>query len=227
MARSDPSVRAAAVSWRIGYRWILKHVDFEVHPGEVTLLVGGNGSGKTSLLRLLAGLTRPTRGRIERRTGVGFVAHQSMLYEALTGRENLRFVAKLVDASAAGRVDGLLDQMGLANAADQRVGTYSRGMVQRLAIARALLSQPDLLLLDEPLTGLDQAAVQTVTKVLVEQKALGRAIVIATHQLIELAVVATSVAFLVDGEFAAQEGIEGRGASSIMERHRELVGNVG
>ncbi len=223
MPQSDVSVIARDVSWRVGYRWIVKGVSLAVGSGETALLVGGNGSGKTSLLRLLAGLTRASRGSVERRGGVGFVAHHSMLYDALTGRENLLFAMRLVRRVDPGVVADVLNRVGLAKAADQRLATYSRGMTQRLAIGRMLLAEPGVLLLDEPLTGLDDAAAEMVRDVLDERRQSGGAVVVASHQLVELVDKADVVGHLVAGTLAAWEPMAGRTARQVIERHRELA----
>ena len=148
MTPTEACVTAQDVSWRVRYRWIIRQISLEARRGEVTLLIGGNGSGKTSLLRLLSGLVTPSVGTVIRRTSVGLVAHQSMLYDALSGRENLAFVSRLQAVYDPARVEALLERMGLSRAADQRIATYSRGMVQRLAIARVLLDLPVGTLLD-------------------------------------------------------------------------------
>jgi len=223
MTRSDTGVVATDVAWRVGYRWILKDISLTVSAGTMTLLVGGNGSGKTSLLRVLAGLARPAKGSVVCHGGIGFVAHHSMLYDSLTGRENLEFVMRLDGGHDPARVNALLAQMGLEHAADRHLGTYSRGMIQRLAIARALLSDPGVLLLDEPLTGLDEAASQIVVDMIERRRSEGHAIIVASHQLVELIGAATEVGYLVSGSLAAWEPVNGGDAGSVMKRLRELA----
>jgi heme exporter protein A len=198
-------------------------VSLSLAAGESVLLVGPNGAGKTTLLRVLAGLLRASGGRVERRGRVGLVAHYSMLYDALTARENLRFFARLHGVEGRRRADDLLEQMGLAAFGDERVGAFSRGMTQRLAIARALLSDPDILLLDEPLTGLDDRSCAKVLQVLGELQARGRALLIASHQLAELLGVVTAIGFLIQGRLAAMEPVAGRGAEAITARYREVT----
>ena len=171
---ADPALVARDVVRRFGYRAVLAGVSFTLAPGEALMLVGPNGAGKTTLLRVLAGLLRASGGTVERRGNVGMVAHYSMLYDALTARENLRFFGRLHGGPAAGRAGELLQLMGLAAVGDQRVGSFSRGMTQRLAIARALLSDPDILLLDEPLTGLDDPSMAKVVEVLGALRARGQ-----------------------------------------------------
>jgi heme exporter protein A len=223
MTASEPALAARQLSRRFGYRVVVRDVTLEVSGGEMVLLVGHNGAGKTTLIRLLGGLLRPTSGKVECSGTLGMVAHNSMLYDALTARENLQFYARLHGITSPERIDGLLERMGLAPHGDRRVAAFSRGMVQRLAIARALLPDPTALLLDEPLTGLDEAASRIVRGVLEELKDRGCAVIIATHQLIEIADLASAVGFLVSGKLVAVEPIEGRDAHAIMARYRELA----
>ena len=223
MPPAEPVLVAREVVRRFGYRPVLAGVSFELAAGEALLLVGPNGAGKTTLLRVLAGLLHASGGRIERRGNVGMVAHHSMLYDALTARENLQFFGRLYGAAAVARVDGLLELMGLAAVGDERVGAFSRGMTQRLAIARALLSDPEILLLDEPLTGLDDASLGKVLEVLGGLRARGRALLIASHQLAELMSVVTAVGVLARGRLQAVEPVGGRGVDAITARYREVV----
>jgi heme ABC exporter ATP-binding subunit CcmA len=226
MPPAEPLLAARGVGRRFGHRRVLSDVSLELMPGDALLLVGPNGAGKTTLLRVLAGLLRASSGRIERRGQVGMVGHASMLYDALTAGENLRFFARLHGETSRERVDPLLEQMGLAARADDRVGAFSRGMTQRLAIARALLSDPEILLLDEPLTGLDDASSQKVLAVLGELRARGRALLIASHQLVELMGVVTAVGFLSQGELQGIEPTEGRDVAAITARYREVIGRA-
>ncbi|MBI3982237.1 MAG: ABC transporter ATP-binding protein [Gemmatimonadetes bacterium] len=222
MLRAEPVLAARGVSRRYGHRRVLFDVNLEILPGQALLLVGPNGAGKTTLLRVLAGLLRPSGGSVERRGSVSMVAHHSMLYDVLTARENLRFFARL-HGVARQRVDELLEQLGLAPRADERVAAFSRGMTQRAAIARALLPDPELLLLDEPLTGLDDASSRVVLDVLAALRDRGRAMAIASHQLAELMGLVTAVGFLKEGRLLAVEPTDGRGTDSIMGRYRSLM----
>lgn len=224
MPPAEPVLAAHEVTRRFGHRRVLSGVNLTLRPGEGLLLVGPNGAGKTTLLRVLAGLLRTSAGRVERRGRVGMVAHASMLYDALTARENLRFFARLYSEGASQRVDPLLERMGLSARADDRVGAFSRGMTQRLAIARALLPDPDILLLDEPLTGLDDASSEKVLAVLGELRQRGCALVIASHQLAELMGVVTVVGFLVQGDLRLLEPTAGRDVAAITARYREVTG---
>lgn len=214
---------AAEGVWRsFGRSAVLRDVSLAAEPGEVVLLLGPNGAGKTTLLRVLAGLLQPSRGRVERRGRVGMVAHHSMLYDALTAEENLRFFSRLQGLDP-GRVGELLARVGLETRARERVASFSRGMVQRLAIACALLGDPQILLLDEPLSGLDQASAGTLLDWLQESRERGRAVLVATHHFGELIEVVTSVAYLAGGRLLAREPRAGRNDAAIWDRYREVL----
>jgi len=158
---------------RYGERAALRDVSLELEAGRTLVVFGPNGAGKTTLLRLLATLLRPHAGDVcvlghplpqdgyAVRGRIGFLGHEPLLYRELSGRENLRFHAKL-HRVGAGRVDAVLDAVGMRARASDPVAELSRGMIQRLAIARAVLHEPDLLLLDEPLANLDPAAAAQV-----------------------------------------------------------------
>lgn len=213
----------------------LRGVTFSLRLGEALVVFGPNGAGKSTLLRLLAGLLRPDRGRIElfglpfvrsnagQRARIGLISHASLLYDGLTGRENLEFAARcyrLPDPHAAAARS--LEAIGLEEAADRAAGTYSRGMTQRLAIARALLHDPELVLLDEPFTGLDARAAQSLRRQLERLRETGRTMVMVTHNLEEGLELATHVAVQVGGRFVAQDE---RGGDPAVWRRRyaELV----
>jgi heme exporter protein A len=223
MQGTEPALGAEAVSRRFGHRVVLRDITISVSGGDFLMLVGHNGAGKTTLIRVLAGLLKPNSGSVVRSGATGMVAHSSMLYDALTARENLAFFGRLHGTTDPAVVDALLEQMGLAPHGDRRVATFSRGMVQRLSIARALLPDPEVLLLDEPLTGLDDAAAVIVREVLRDLKQRNRAVVVATHQLVEVVDLATTVGYLVAGRLAGLEPVAGRDAHTVMTRYRELA----
>jgi len=212
-----------AVTRRYGYRRVFRDVTFSLRRGEVLTLLGPNGAGKTTLLRVLAGLLRPSGGSVTRTGTVGLVAHHSMVYDALTARENLAFAANLWRVADAARVEELLDRLGLVRWQDQRVATFSRGMTQRLAIARALVHQPDILLLDEPFYGLDDPGVTDVVRLLTELVGEGCGIVLVTHQMERLIQLATSVGYLVDGTLVGPEPTDGRSVETIAAKYRGLL----
>jgi heme exporter protein A len=179
-----------------GPRVALADVDLSVEAGEFVTLVGPNGAGKTTLLRILATLTRPTSGTVrfggldlakageEIRRRIGFLSHRTLLYEDLTAVQNLRFYARMYDLDdGSARVAELLERVALAARQRDLVRTFSHGMQQRLAVARAVLHRPQILLLDEPYTGLDTQAAQTLTDLLSELIGEGCAVLLTTHNL--------------------------------------------
>lgn len=226
MTDSESSLSVRKLSRRFGYRHVIADISFDVSGGDFLLLMGHNGAGKTTLIRLLAGLLKPNSGSVVRPHSFGLVAHESMLYDSLTARENLRFFGRLLGKRAEECEDQLLEKIGLAEHADRLVASYSRGMVQRLTLARALLRDPELLLLDEPMTGLDDAASGTLKEILTDSRSRKRIVVLATHQLADVIGLATDVGFLVSGRMKAIEPIAGRDATTLTRRYRELAGNV-
>jgi heme exporter protein A len=187
-------IRVRGLVKRFGPRFALRGVDLDVREGECVALVGPNGAGKTTLLRILATLSRPTEGRVQidgldlaqdtnaLRRRVGFLSHQPLLYDDLSGQENLRFYGRMYEvADLETRVSAMLDQVGLDHARHDLVRTYSRGMKQRLSIARALLHDPPVLLLDEPYTGLDRQAAGMLDQILQEVGMDSRTVLLTTH----------------------------------------------
>jgi heme exporter protein A len=221
-----PLLEAAGVSRRFGYRKIFNDVTVSLGRGEVLALVGPNGAGKTTLLRVLAGLLKPTTGTVERNGTVGLVAHHSMGYDALTARENLAFAARLWGISDGDRIDRLLEQIGLAKWGEMRSANFSRGMTQRLAIARALIHDPDILLLDEPLNSLDEPGTQVVLDVIGDLAGRDRALAVVTHQFERIASVATSVGYLVGGTLVGPEPVDGRAAETVSQKYRSLLASA-
>jgi len=195
-----------------GPKVVLRGVDFEVEQGEFVVLLGPNGAGKTTFLRIMASLARPTLGevwiagyRIPQqaalvRRSLGVISHQPLLYGDLTAEENLIFYGRLYDLHTLNqRVDQVLSLVGLNIQRRDLVRRFSRGMQQRLAIARAILHDPELLLLDEPHTGLDQEAASMLDLVLKEVAAKGRTVVMTTHDLARAADLGTRVDILSRG----------------------------
>ena len=195
---------------RYGSVHALRNLNLAIAPGECVALAGRNGSGKTTLLRIASGLTRPTRGSlsfsgiVSDPPQVAFVAHATMVYDELTAEENLLFFAKLLGVSdRCARVTELLSEVGLSERKDSLVRTFSRGMRQRVAIARALLAEPDLLLFDEPATGLDPEATAWLTEHLRKHRDQGCTILMSLHGESEMARLATRAVRLEAGTVVA------------------------
>jgi ABC-type multidrug transport system ATPase subunit len=182
---SSPLVQASEVAKRYGPKLALRPVSFELEQGACLVVTGPNGSGKTTLLRLLAGLAVPTRGELAvraERAELGLVAHEPLLYLGLTGLENLDLFGRLYRIrERRERIGMLLERFGLWEARSVPVGAYSRGMTQRLALCRALLHEPRLLVLDEPFTGLDEAGAALVDRELAAFATTGT-LVVSTHE---------------------------------------------
>jgi ABC-type multidrug transport system ATPase subunit len=199
-------------------------------------VAGPNGAGKTTLLRLLAGLMQPSAGEIrilgnsmargsaQTRRAVGLLSHQSLLYDDLTLLENLTFAARLYGLEQPReRAAAALDEAGLTPRAEELPKRLSRGLLQRAAIARALLHAPRLLLLDEPFTGLDAPASDRLRADLGARLARGLGVVLVTHHLAEVWQLASRVAVLVDGRWATDEPREGS-LDDFLPRYYGLIG---
>jgi heme ABC exporter ATP-binding subunit CcmA len=193
---TGPIVAASGLEKSYGVVTALRAVDFEARQGEVTVLFGPNGAGKTTLLRILAGLTRPDGGTVTvcgsnmaregelARQSTGVLLHSPMLYADLTARENLRFYAHMFRIRRQERhISEIAERMQFSHRLDDRVRTLSHGLVKRVALARALLHAPRLLLLDEPETGLDQSALALLDSVVGEHRTGGRAVIMTTHSI--------------------------------------------
>jgi heme exporter protein A len=222
MPSSDPDgpalLEARGLRRSFGGLRVLRGVDLTVLPGEAVVVAGPNGAGKTTLLRLLAGLMRPEAGEVralgrpvrgEAATGrraIGFVSHQSMLYDDLSLAQNLAFAARLHGLprpAAAARA--ALESAGLGARADESPRRLSRGLAQRAAIARAVLHDPRILLLDEPFTALDAAAAERLRADLSARLDQGLGLVLVTHRLGEVWDLATRVAVLAEGRWVTDE----------------------
>ena len=201
---------------------VLRGVDLRLNSGDALAVVGPNGAGKTTLLRVLAGLVRPSDGVVrvigrtlqpgnpEARRPVGFLSHQSLLYDDLTVQENLVFTARLFglrDPAAAAR--RVLEECELGSRSGERPPSLSRGLLQRAALARALVHDPRVLLLDEPFTALDAAGADRLRGVLQARLSAGVAMVLVTHQLGEAWELATRVGVLANGRWALESSREG------------------
>lgn len=186
---SDIQLRLCGVSKAFGPRVLFRNVSVEFRAGSVTLLAGSNGAGKSTLMRIMAGLGQPDSGTVERLTDEAesaFLAHATFIYSGLSARENLLFWGRCLGFSARERdaaADAALERVGLTRHAHDRAGIFSRGMAQRLNLARVLIGRPRLLLLDEPGTGLDLASRALLRDIVREARAHGAAVVWISHDL--------------------------------------------
>jgi heme exporter protein A len=229
-------VEAKGIVKSFGRREVLKGVDLVVREGEFVIVMGPNGAGKTTLLRIIATIVRPDKGQLkvcgfpipdrapEARAKIGFLTHSPLLYDELTARENLLFYASLLSVrSPEKRIAELLQLVGLEDRAEERVRTFSRGMLQRLAIARAILHSPPLLLLDEPFTGLDQKAAEVLTALLKLLPQEGHAVIMTTHQLDETLTLAHRILVLNRGKFVAEIPREELRLDAFRKQYAELT----
>jgi heme exporter protein A len=233
---STPVLQADGLVRSFGGRRAVDGVSFTLGAGDCLALFGPNGAGKTTLLRLVAGLLAPGQGSVhvngvslkagaEARAQVGLVSHASMLYGALTVRENVELAARLhglADPGAAAME--ALALMGVDDRADTPARTLSRGLQQRVSIARAMVHAPRLLLCDEPYTGLDVAGSAALTEVLTERREAGAALLLVTHNLTEGLALATQAAIMRRGRFVRHEARELLDPGSYHSEYRELAG---
>ena len=211
----EPLIVVEDVHKRFGRKRVLTGVNLSVAQGQVMALLGANGAGKSTLMRMVSGLARPDRGEIvlggvalgkaghEIRRYIGLVTHAPLLYDNLSAWENLAFFARLYDLQRPeARMEAVLHAVDLWPRRRDPVRTFSRGMVQRLAIGRAILHDPPVLLLDEPDTGLDQVSAETLAQLIRGLGAANRAILLTTHNLERALAWADSVSLLADGKIA-------------------------
>ena len=233
---SEPlAVEVAGASRTFGRRRAVDSVDLSLQPGDCLALFGPNGAGKTTLLRMIAGLLRPTKGSVHVegksvredatvRQHIGLISHQSMLYRALTARENVEFAAKLYGVpdpkDAALRA---LDRMRILDRRDTPVRSLSRGLQQRVSIARAIVHEPSVVLLDEPYTGLDAAGGAALTEMLRLLREARAALVLVTHNVDEGLAVATRAAIMLAGRIVRMDDNRDADPASYQAKYRGLV----
>jgi ABC-type multidrug transport system ATPase subunit len=192
----------------------LRSITAEFSPGKLYLILGENGAGKSTLLRVIAGLIEPTRGELsvlgarEPRAAAaqfGYMAHAPMLYEELSGIENLRYFARLYGIEDAAVCERAIRTVGLDPALTRRVGQYSQGMRQRMSLARAVINNPRLLLLDEPFSNVDVTSSRDMARLLGQMRDQGRTILLVTHQAALLENVADESVWMSSGEIVKRE----------------------
>ena len=224
MKSADYVLAAINVSKSFGSYRVLRTLSLSFVAKEIVLLLGANGAGKSTLLRLLAGLSRADQGEVlrARETRVGFTSHHHFSYGQLTVRENLELCRKL-SGCKADAVDKALERWGLLKFSNKALTELSKGNQAKVSIARALMADPETLLLDEPSSNLDERSTELLTSVIRERAAAHGLVVIATHDLHRLRGIATRVVAMAQGEivadtgpFAARERID-----DVIERYRE------
>jgi heme exporter protein A len=241
-----PMIALRNLTKAFGSKVALRGVNLTVMPGESLVIFGPNGAGKTTLIRILCALSRPTGGAVQIggldlnthadgiRKYLGVVSHAPLLYDSLTAEENLRFFARLYGmASPDARIAALLERVGLYTRRNDLVRHFSRGMVQRLAIARALLHDPEILLLDEPDTGLDPQAADMLHRLLAELSGRDaadaerpRTIVTVTHHLERGLAVADRVVILSNGRVAYEGTTDGMTPETLREIYGQYAGGA-
>jgi heme exporter protein A len=219
-----------------GHRVVLRGVDLTINEGDFVTLMGANGAGKTTLLHIVASLSKPTAGEIsingyrlaeaasELRRFIGLVSHKTLLYDDLSAVQNLRFYARMYDLpDAAGRIDTVLEQVGLRQRGHDPVRIYSRGMQQRLAIARAILHNPPILLLDEPDTGLDQQAADKLAELLSAVGVSQCTILMTTHNLERGLSLGNRVVILANGKIVYDAPRQAVSVESLRKQYYQYV----
>jgi heme exporter protein A len=221
---------------RFGLKTVLRGLDFEVQPGEFVALLGPNGAGKTTFLRILASLSRPSMGQVNIagydlpkqaaavRARLGVVSHMPLLYNDLTAEENLLFYARMYGIqNSRERITEVLQMVGLEKRRLDLVRTFSRGMQQRLAIGRAVLHDPDVMLFDEPYTGLDQDASSMLDSVLQTVAKQGRTVVMTSHDLARTEDLATRFDILSRGVITASGQRKDFGKKNLLDFYKQAI----
>jgi heme exporter protein A len=234
------ALRARGLEKRFGAVAALRGIDLELSRGQCLAVLGPNGAGKSTLLRILAGLARANQGELEvagrnqqalrrgaARALVGYVGHATLLYSELTAQENLVFAGRMQGvANPQRRASELLEAQGLAHTAERRAGTFSRGMCQRLSIARALVHDPELLLFDEPFTGLDRAAADALAERLASLRDGDRTCVLVTHELHQASRLASEAIVLADGRIVHRASGEALERDALEAAYAQAAGTA-
>ncbi|HTX92454.1 MAG TPA: heme ABC exporter ATP-binding protein CcmA [Anaerolineales bacterium] len=236
MDRPIAMIEVHKLAKRFGLKTVLRGLDFQVAPGEFVAILGPNGAGKTTFLRILASLSRPTFGEVRVagyqlpkqaaavRSRLGVVTHQPLLYGDLTAEENLRFYGRMYAVPDLDcRISDVLELVGLSARRRDLVRTFSRGMQQRLAIGRAVLHDPEVMLFDEPHTGLDQDACDMLDGLLRNVAGRGRTVVMTSHDLARVEDLATRFDVLSRGVIAASKPRSGLGKRNLLDFYRKAL----
>lgn len=225
---------------RFGHKQVLKKLNFNVDQGEFVAILGPNGAGKTTFLRILSSLSKPTYGSLKIsgyqlprdaaaiRLKLGVVSHQPLLYGDLSAEENLQFYSRLYGMGKSNeRISEILSLIGLKKRRKDLVRTFSRGMQQRLAIGRAIFHDPEVLLLDEPHTGLDQDASNTLDRILIQVATRGRTVVMTSHDLARVSNLASRFDVLSKGRILASAKSENLPTHGLLEFYQSVLANFG
>ena len=225
MTESAVSVENLNKVFRVPFRQesivAVRDLNLRVEPGEIYGLLGPNGSGKSTTFKIILGLMAPTRGQtkvfgrdssaVKSRESVGYLPENPYFYKFLTGEETLRFFGKLCRPSSArskNRTDELLELVGLTNSRNRRLGTYSKGMLQRIGLAQALINEPKLVVLDEPTAGVDPAGSRVIRNIIVELKRRGASVLLSSHLLEQVQEVCDRVGILSNGTLVREGRLE-------------------
>lgn len=226
---APPAVELLGLGKTIDDRPILEQLDLSIPAGQFVAVLGANGAGKSTLLKVVSGLLAPSEGEIRLfgktprqggrglRMKIGLLSHQPMLYRDLSARENLVFFARLYDcADPRGRAAELLDAVGLSDRADDPIRDFSRGMTQRVSIARALVHGPQLILADEPFAGLDVPSTRSIEKLLQGLHASGKTILLVNHDVSQSLVLADRVIVLFAGRIVLDRPVGEASATTVV-----------
>ncbi|HVX41001.1 MAG TPA: heme ABC exporter ATP-binding protein CcmA [Gemmatimonadaceae bacterium] len=235
MAPTPAAVEVSGLSRSFGRRRAVDGVDLSIRSGDCLALFGPNGAGKTTLLRAIAGLLKPSAGSVHvggrslredahARAQVGLISHQSMLYRALTARENVEFAARLYGlADVQHAATRALERMRILDRADAPVRALSRGLQQRVSIARAIVHEPTVVLLDEPYTGLDAAGSVALSDMLLLLRSTGAALLLVTHSVDEGLALASHAAVMLRGRIVRSDMIGAIDMNTYGAEYRALV----
>lgn len=225
---------------RFGHKQVLKNLNFSASAGEFVALLGPNGAGKTTFLRILSSLAKPNYGTVSLcgfqlpsqsaavRLRLGVVSHQPLLYGDLSAEENLKFYSRLYGLDAPNvRIKEILELVGLDKRMYDLVRTYSRGMQQRLAIGRAIIHDPEVLLLDEPHTGLDQDASNILDRILQQVAMRGRTVVLTSHDLARVSNLASRFDVLSRGKIQSSISAEQLPKHGLLEYYQSVIAGIG
>jgi heme exporter protein A len=235
--KGELAIQVQGLSKAFGRTSVLRNLELEVPWGQVLTLLGPNGSGKTTLLKILATLSKSDSGQVRIggldpsaqgprvRRSIGVVTHDPLLYEDLSGRENLRFFARMFSLREIDeRIETVTALMGMTARLDHKVGTMSHGMRKRFSIARAMLHDPPILLMDEPESGLDQEALGMLDALVSDGSSPRRTVVMTTHSLERAIAVGQRMAILANGRVAYQESLDNTGTDAIRDAYLRHTG---